>query len=30
MVKNGVVYEGDTLRQTWPMERELPRQYWQQ
>jgi Tol biopolymer transport system component/imidazolonepropionase-like amidohydrolase len=30
VVKNGVVYEGESLRQVWPQERDLPRQYWQQ
>jgi Tol biopolymer transport system component/imidazolonepropionase-like amidohydrolase len=29
VVKGGVVYEADTLREVWPETRELPRQYWQ-
>ena len=30
VVKNGEVYEADTLRQVWPAERALPRFFWQQ
>jgi hypothetical protein len=30
VVKNGEVYEADTLRQVWPAERTLPRFFWQQ
>jgi imidazolonepropionase-like amidohydrolase len=28
VMKNGELYEGDTLRMIWPVERELPRQFW--
>jgi len=28
VVKNGEIFEGDTLDQIWPEEKPLPRQYW--
>ena len=28
VVKNGEIFEGNTLDQIWPGEKELPRQYW--
>jgi len=28
VMKNGEIYEGDTLDQIWPQQKKLPRQYW--
>jgi Tol biopolymer transport system component/imidazolonepropionase-like amidohydrolase len=28
VMKNGEIYEGDTLKQIWPVERALPKPYW--
>jgi imidazolonepropionase-like amidohydrolase/Tol biopolymer transport system component len=28
VMKNGELYEGDTLKMIWPVERELPHQFW--
>jgi hypothetical protein len=28
VVKNGEVYEADTMKQVWPLERELPPFFW--
>jgi hypothetical protein len=28
VMKNGELYEGDTLDQVWPQQKKLPRQYW--
>jgi hypothetical protein len=28
VMKNGELYEGDTLDQIWPQQKKLPRQYW--
>ena len=28
VMKNGELYEGDTLNQVWPAQRNLPDQYW--
>ena len=28
VMKNGELYDGDTLDQVWPQEKKLPRQYW--
>src|SRR5207237_1386249 len=28
VMKNGDLYEGDTLDQIWPRQKKLPRQYW--
>jgi len=28
VVKNGVVYEAETMKQLWPRERELPGFFW--
>jgi hypothetical protein len=27
-MKNGELYDGDTLDQVWPQQKKLPRQYW--
>ena len=29
VMKNGVLYDADTLDSAWPVQRELPRMYWQ-
>ncbi len=29
VIKNGVVYQGDTLDEVWPMRRKFPKFYWQ-
>lgn len=29
VIKNGVLYDADTLDTAWPVQRELPRMYWQ-
>jgi cytosine/adenosine deaminase-related metal-dependent hydrolase len=28
VMKNGELYEGDTLKQVWPVEKELPPLWW--
>jgi hypothetical protein len=28
VMKGGALYEGDTLNQVWPEQRELPDQWW--
>lgn len=28
VMKNGVLYEGDTLRESWPGQRDLPPLWW--
>jgi cytosine/adenosine deaminase-related metal-dependent hydrolase len=28
VMKNGELYEGDTLNQLWPQEKKLPKQFW--
>jgi hypothetical protein len=29
VVKNGTVYEAETMKEIWPRERELPGFFWQ-
>jgi len=28
VMKNGALYEGDTLNQIWPTQKSLPRPFW--